>query len=294
MSTILLDLKHQRNSNLLKEDLEGSYTVIQTTDKEVDLSRSFDLVILDLATFMSEREVYQERVEEEKPIFLPVLLLINGGKEGVVEEYLGGLVDDIIRSPVKKLELRTRIKSLLNTRRFSLRLKEKMKQKTLRDPLTGLYNRRFFENVIEKEAERAARYKHPIAFCMMDINNFKEVNDKYSHLTGDEILKEISQLLQENIRDSDFLVRYGGDEFMLIMPETNGESLNVVERIKLKLEKWNRETNLIDFPLNIAMGHAHWLPGDSGDIEKALREADKEMYKNKEDLKNGDPATSSW
>lgn len=284
MPTILLALDNKRNSELIKENLEKSYSVIKINGKE-DCNKSFDLVIFDLPTFKSLQNECQERIEKEKPLFLPVLLLVKKGTAGAFEQYLGDPVDDIITSPVRKVELRSRIKSLLKTRRFSLRLKEQMKKKSLKDPLTGLYNRRYFENTLNKEAERARRYKHPIAFCMMDINNFKEVNDQYSHMVGDEVLKEISNLLKDNIRESDMLVRYGGDEFMLVMPETNGESKNVVDRIRTKIERWNSETDLIKSPLRIAMGHSHWLPEEEGDIEDALMEADREMYKNKKETK---------
>lgn len=284
MPTILLALDNKRNSELIKKNLEERYSVIETDGKE-DCNKSFDLVIFDLPTFKSLQDECKERIEEEKPLFLPVLLLVKKGTAGAFEQYLGDPVDDIITSPVRKVELRSRIKSLLKTRSFSLRLKEQMKKKSLKDPLTGLYNRRYFENTLDKEAERARRYKHPIAFCMMDINNFKEVNDQYSHMVGDEVLKEISNLLKDNIRESDMLVRYGGDEFMLVMPETNGESRNVVKRIRIKIERWNSQTDLIDFPLRIAIGHSHWLPDEEGDIEDALMEADREMYKNKKETK---------
>lgn len=284
MPTILLALDNKRNSELIRKDLKEIYSVIEIEGKE-DCAKPFDLVIFDFTTFKSLQKKCQERIEKEKPLFLPVLLLVKKGTTGSFEQYLGDPVDDIITSPVRKIELRSRIKSLLKTRRFSLRLKEQMKKKSLKDPLTGLYNRRYFENTLQKEAERARRYKHPIAFCMMDINNFKEVNDKYSHMIGDQVLKEISTLLKNNIRESDMLVRYGGDEFMLVMPETNGESKSVVERIRIKIERWNRETELIDFPLRIAMGHSHWLPDHEGDIEDALVEADKKMYKNKKETK---------
>lgn len=280
MWKIMLALENDRNVHLIKRELSGKYSVIEVTGRE-DWNKPFDLVIFDLPTFRSLKEVCQERLEKEKPLFLPVLLLVNREKEGVVSQFLGDTVDDILLSPVKKVELRTRIQSLLRTRRFSLKLKEQMKKKSLRDPLTGLYNRRYFDSIIEKEAERAKRYKHPIAFCMMDINNFKEVNDRYSHMMGDEVLKEIAGLLQDNIRESDILIRYGGDEFLLIMPETNGESVNVVERINRKLKRWNEETDIIGFPLGIAIGHSHWLPGQERDIDRVIEEADENMYAEK-------------
>lgn len=280
MATIVLALQNSKDCQLIREELSEEYSVIEGRSKE-DCSKDIDLVIFDLPTFQKLGEVCEKKVEEEEPLHLPVLLLLNRGKEQAAAKYVGGTVDDILLTPVKKLELRARIQSLLRSRRYSLKYKEEMKEKILTDPLTGLYNRRFFQEFIEKEAERAKRYGHPIAFSMMDINNFKEVNDRYSHMVGDRVLKEISKLLLENIRESDILVRYGGDEFLLVMPETNGESTTVIERIADKLEKWNEESELIDETLEVAIGHSHWLPGEDRSIEDALKKADENMYEDK-------------
>lgn len=279
MATIMLALRNKRNCQLIKEELSEEYSIFVAKSRE-DCSENVDLVIFDPPMFQKFREACEGKMEAEKPLHLPVLLLLN--KEKDADKYLGGPVDDILLAPVKKLELKTRIRSLLRTRRFSLRYRDEMKEKVLTDPLTGLYNRRFFQEFINKEVERARRYFHPIAFAMMDINNFKKVNDRYSHMVGDEVLKDLSQLLSDHIRESDILVRYGGDEFLLVMPETNGESTTVVKRIISKLKEWNDKADLIDEPLGIAIGHSHWLPSEDKTIEEILEEADEKMYEDKE------------
>mgnify|MGYP000388476806 CR=1 FL=1 len=277
----MLALQNDKDFKLLEEELSDEYSIKKARGKESCEAEEIDLVVFDLPTFKYARETCEERIEEEKPLFLPVLLLVQRDKEEAVDQYLGDTVDDILLTPLKKVELRTRIQSMLKTRRFSLKYRDEMKEKTLTDPLTGLYNRRYFDEFIDKEAERAKRYGHPVAFCMMDMNNFKEVNDRYSHMVGDEVLKEISKLLKDNIRESDILVRFGGDEFLLVMPETNGESTTVVERIDGKLKDWNENTELIDRPLGIAIGHSHWLPEEDRSVEEALKKADENMYEDK-------------
>ncbi|MCF7876218.1 diguanylate cyclase, partial [Candidatus Bipolaricaulota bacterium] len=166
-----------------------------------------------------------------------------------------------------------------------IRLEEELRQQAIRDPLTELYNRRYFNETLKKEVQKAERYDNPLAFLMLDVNRFKEINDRYSHRTGDEVLREVADLLEKNVRDADTVVRYGGDEFLVMMPETNGGSKNTVKRLQNKLSQWNQESDLLDFPLTLAMGVSHWNPDQDRDVEEALNEADKKMYEDKR--KNG-------
>ncbi|MCF7891177.1 diguanylate cyclase [Candidatus Bipolaricaulota bacterium] len=159
--------------------------------------------------------------------------------------------------------------------------KEELKEQATRDPLTGVYNRRHFSSVIEEEIERSHRYNHPLALMMIDINNFKEVNDRYSHVIGDRVLIEIATLLQNKIREVDTVVRYGGDEFLVLFPETGKEVRPVIQRIDQALEEWNEKNDLIDLELTIASGISFWFPDGGKDIEQAIKQADRRMYKDK-------------
>ena len=163
-----------------------------------------------------------------------------------------------------------------------VRLEDELKEQAIRDPLTGLYNRRYFNETLQKEAEKAERYNNPIAFLMADVDQFKEINDRYSHQTGDRVLQKLSKILLNNVRSADTAVRYGGDEFLIMMPETNGEVKRIIDRLKQELANWNERNSLIDFPLTIAMGVSHWNPGQDRDLEAALNEADRKMYRDKD------------
>ncbi|MEF8917307.1 MAG: sensor domain-containing diguanylate cyclase [Candidatus Bipolaricaulota bacterium] len=162
-----------------------------------------------------------------------------------------------------------------------IKLEEKLKEQSVRDPLTGLYNRRYLNETITKEIERSERYGHNIAFLMIDVNSFKEVNDTYSHQTGDAVLKEIANPLTENVREADTVVRYGGDEFTVMMPETNGEANTTVDRLRKEVNNWNEETDIIDFQLTLAIGLSHWGPEQGRGIDESLKEADRKMYEEK-------------
>ncbi|MCF7891342.1 diguanylate cyclase [Candidatus Bipolaricaulota bacterium] len=179
------------------------------------------------------------------------------------------------------IELAEILAGHLNEEIKRIRLEEKLKEQAIRDPLTGLYNRRYFNETLTKEVERSQRYGHNIAFIMIDVNRFKEINDTYSHQTGDKVLKEVANLLRANVREADTVVRYGGDEFLVMLPETDGDSRYTGNRIRSKLEDWNNESNLLDFPLTLAMGISHWNPDQDRDVEEALKEADKKMYEQK-------------
>ncbi|MBS3819898.1 GGDEF domain-containing protein [bacterium] len=163
-----------------------------------------------------------------------------------------------------------------------IRVEEKLKEQAIHDSLTGLNNRRYFDQIIKKELARARRYNHALCFFMIDVDRFKEINDRFSHLTGDRVLYEVAELLIENIRSTDIIVRYGGDEFLIFMPETGREAGQVIGRIRKSVERWNRKQKLIDFPLSLSIGNAYWEPEEDKGVDQILREADKKMYEDKE------------
>jgi len=146
------------------------------------------------------------------------------------------------------------------------------------DPLTGLYNRHSLEQILEREAGRSKRYNHSMEFLMMDINRFKEINDKFGHQTGDKVLVAVASILENEVRECDLVLRYGGDEFLVILPETSGQTAVLKERILGSLQRWNESNNILTFPLRLSIGCAHWEPGSPNSIEDTLAEADRLMY----------------
>ena len=101
----------------------------------------------------------------------------------------------------------------------NLKLREMLRNQSIRDPLTGLFNRRYMEETLERELRRAERGKRPLCVAMLDIDHFKEFNDTFGHEAGDVLLSELGRLLRATIRSGDVACRYGGEEFFLIMPE---------------------------------------------------------------------------
>ena len=163
---------------------------------------------------------------------------------------------------------------------------EKVQELARTDALTGLFNRRALREIGEEEVERAHRLAVPIAVAMIDLDNFKRINDIHSHLVGDEVLKGVAHLLRENIRNIDSISRYGGDEFVIVMPATNLD--NALQAAKRLMQKLNSTPILVDgmqFTINASLGltaHAE----DPPNFDELLQQADKAMYNVKNSGKN--------
>jgi len=149
------------------------------------------------------------------------------------------------------------------------------------DPLTGAFNRYALDELLEREARRSRRYGHAIGLLMIDINRFKEINDQYGHVTGDKVLQAVADVIRRSIRDSDFLVRYGGDEFLVVLPEADGRIDGISDRIQAEVVGRSDAGVPLDFPVTLAIGSYRWLPGEGGTIDQAIAEADRLMYANK-------------
>ena len=120
------------------------------------------------------------------------------------------------------------------------KLHQEVKQLAITDELTGLYNFRYIKDRLEEEVKRAQRFKHPLALIMADIDHFKGFNDAYGHLEGNKALQNIAGILQLNVREVDIVGRFGGEEFIIILPEANKkEAHKIAERIRIKVEDYN-------------------------------------------------------
>ncbi len=149
------------------------------------------------------------------------------------------------------------------------------------DSVTNVFTRALLHELLQREIARAERNGRPLALIMCDVNNFKQVNDRYGHLMGDEVLAQVASILKECVRGSDHVVRYGGDEFLLILPETSHEGSRVVrERINDRVAEWERSRRVGDVPISVSMGM--YLHATGQTPEQDIAEADARMYVEKQ------------
>ncbi len=198
-------------------------------------------------------------------------------------------VDENIASELEKIKyINTSLKSELEAARRVLekqrRAIENIKELSLKDHLTGLYLRRYMNEVLENLIYTYNRYKKVFSIIMMDLDDFKEINDTYGHLAGDEVLKVIGSVLKRYTRQSDIPIRYGGDEFIVILPETKLEDAIVVaKKIRDKINSIKFKKNNIEFKCTASLGVTQVKDGDT--IESVLERVDQALYHTKKTTK---------
>ena len=178
-----------------------------------------------------------------------------------------------------------------NAEKYAQKLKkanEQLRQMAFRDGLTGLYNHRYFQELMDHELSRATRYQKPLSLMMLDIDNFKQINDTYGHPVGDMVIQKLSRTIDNTIRDCDIATRYGGEEFAVVLPETDLKGAAIVaERLRKKIELLKIIANDKCINATVSIGLAHYL-SSNGKKEKSeiISEADNALYNSKKTGRN--------
>ncbi len=278
----------------LAELLEMNEFCVAATDSGVNAlkllqEQSFDLVISDL--FMPGLDgIALAKTIKEKAINVPVVVMTGFASiETAVESMKAGAAD-YINKPFNLDHIKIVINRTLETKRLQQKAQEREYYENISniDALTELNNYRYFRMVLEIEMERQKRYKRPLSLMMIDIDDFKICNDTYGHLVGDTVLKQIASLIKKMTRGCDYTVRYGGEEFAVILPETTKQEAAIVaERVRSAVEgssfdtgnKGNRKK------ITITIGIASF-PEDGQEQQSLIEKADLHLYRGKVSGKN--------
>ena len=208
------------------------------------------------------------------------------GEDRVAALRLGAF--DVLDEAASPEELCVRIdKALESRRRFRWLLEEnhRLDQLSSTDPLTELPNRRHFQERLVQEYRRAQRYEAPLALVLLDLDNFKQVNDRFGHPAGDAVLKAVAQCLRRSVRDTDLSARVGGEEFAVVLPQTHlAGSLTVAERIRRDLSQMTIGDSAIQVTVSCGVAGIPGLP--IAGPEDLFRSADEALYRAKREGRN--------
>ncbi len=298
---ILLVEDDKIQAKVTKDSLESiGHEVILAEDGKsairIAKTDNVDLILLDLVLpDITGNEVCRWLKLNQDTKGIPIIMLTVKSSTLEKVEGLKAGADDYLPKPYNEVELNARIYACLRTKALQDELKDKNRELeevlsrvevlAVTDPLTELFNRRHFETIIEKEFNRTTRYKSPTSCLMIDVDNFKSVNDEYGHRTGDVVLKELAEITKNCLRRVDTIARWGGEEFVVLLPGTDkANALKAASRILKAIS--SHAFSGITRQITVSIGISS-VPDSSVDsAEKFIDVADLALYKAKSTGRN--------
>lgn len=286
LKILLSFLKDHQFEIRIADSGERTLQILKTYQPDIIL---LDVMMPGINGFETCRQIKRNQNTADIPIIF--ITALNSIEDKVSGFEAGGV--DYITKPFQQIEVLTRINTHVTLRRKEQELQKALdevtrqqqllKKLSITDDLTGLYNRRHLNTILRQEFQRSKRHNHDLSSLMLDLDHFKQVNDKYGHEFGDKVLREFAYVLEEFLRSSDYAFRFGGEEFLLLLPETNIEgAMQVGEKIRLRMareeltEKHILATVLVS--VGVASVHCHH-PKVCNDL---IAYADKALYTAKE------------
>ncbi|MCB1191903.1 MAG: diguanylate cyclase [Leptospiraceae bacterium] len=276
--------------NILQED---NYKFFVSTSGKNVVSKirdiDVDLILLDvMMPGINGYEVFMDLQKDQKTNDIPIIFLTAvTDSESVIRAFDLGAVDYITK-PFHPKELKARVKTHLKLRQTLKELKEKnvlLEVLSTKDALTNLYNRRFIEDSLKRDFFKSQRYKTPLSCIMIDIDNFKFINDTYGHQIGDMVLKDIGKLLLTSSRKTDLCGRYGGEEFLIIVQQELENAAQFAEKLVKIIRNYSFVYKDINLNITVSIGIASFNE-EIKDQDELVKFADDALYNAKKQGKD--------
>lgn len=276
--------------------LSAEYVVESTTNPEtcqnVAASGNFDLFII--SGMMLETDglrLASHLKSNEETRHTPVIIVVDEDDQRLILKSLEMGVNDYVITPIDLNELQARVRTQIRRKRYQSALKSSYQQSismAVTDGLTGLYNRHYLNTHLDNMVRDALASNKPLSLMILDMDHFKMVNDTYGHDVGDQVLKQLSGVISNSIRSSDLAARFGGEEFVVLMPGTRIENAkDVASRMRHRIEttpfKVTHEIGQLMKTVSVGMSSLNHM-GDSG--ESLLKRADEALYRAKNGGRN--------
>ena len=281
------------NIEILVEVLKNRYELFVATDwkgvQSVLENTNIDLILLDIMIpEIDGYQICQKLKKDSKFKNIPIVFITAKVDERSIEKAyeVGGV--DYITKPLKMKEVLCRVKIHLdfqNTIKELEKTKNELEKLASKDFLTNIYNRRSFENIGQKLLEKVKKYNQVLSMIIFDIDYYKEINDTYGHLIGDKILISLVNIVNKLIEEKDVFVRFGGDEFILLLPNTDLEKAKSLgNKIIELITKTEFDFENLKIKITVSMGIAEY--NEDEDLNKFIDRVDKLLYKAKTNGRN--------
>lgn len=286
---ILVVDDNKLNLRLLQDILEDEKYKVYTTDSgfsvlEMAHNLKPDVILLDIMMpGMDGYDVCRLLKSDEEVMDIPVIMVTakTEGNDLKIAFEMGAA--DYIKKPFDELEIIARIHSVLRTKQSQ----DILKDKASRDGLTGIYNHALLIQLFEKEIKKQAISGDDVSFVMLDIDHFKKINDSYGHTIGDAVLKELAMILSTSIRDSDYVGRYGGEEFSIILTKMNNDdTYEWCEMLRKKIQNHKFYAGDLLIQVTVSMGFYCKSAKDTIGSYDMIKTSDEALYKAKRNGRN--------
>lgn len=271
---LMVDILHRYK--IKKVDVYSNYKEFENN------MYNYDIYLIDMILPDIHGEEIIIKLRNEKPKAL-IMAISSVERLETITSVLYNGADDYFVKPISHKLLISKLYSNFRYQRLLIENEEKekkLKELSIKDGLTGLYNHKYMYEQLMLAIKRYNRHKKPLSIIMIDLDNFKTINDQYGHVKGDEILRDISKILKKNSRDGELVGRYGGEEFIILLPSvTKEEAVKAAERIRMTIEK--NQCNGIRYTASFGVSMY-----ESGSPEKFVSKADQLLYQAKKYGKN--------